>query len=112
VWTRWAGATLLLLSHVPAAGQERAIEDLKHVAESRRVVRVEYCRGAYAVALGDGGIRAFREYDLAFKLDTSARGPEPGRPALVPTGRVGDRAFAVFASLEELRTTVRAACRD
>jgi hypothetical protein len=39
-------------------------------------------------------------------------GPPPAKPALVPTGRAGDRAFVVFADLEELRQTLKAACRE
>jgi hypothetical protein len=53
-----------------------------------------------------------RNTTLAFKTDSSPNGPKPAKPALVPTGRVGDRAFVVFADLEELRRTLKGACRD
>src|SRR3989475_5002091 len=65
-------------------------------------------RGGYDVSLGGGSARKFKEYDLAFKIDSSANGPDPTRPALVATGRVGDRAFVVFADLEELRSALKA----
>jgi hypothetical protein len=68
--------------------------------------------GRYDVSLRDGGRREFKEYDLAFKIDTSPNGPTPSRPALVPTGRVGDRAVAVFAGLDELKRVLKEACRD
>jgi hypothetical protein len=32
--------------------------------------------------------------------------------ALVPTGRVGDRAFVVFADLDELRRSLKVGCRE
>jgi hypothetical protein len=85
---------------------------LKVLPERQRVRAVSYCRGAYAVALGDGSVRTFKEYDLAFKIDSSDHGPAPGAPALVLTGRVGDRAFVVFANLDQLHTAVRAECRS
>jgi hypothetical protein len=106
-------ALLIVASHVaPAAAQERPIADLKNVPPAQQVRSVEYCRTRYHVPLGDGTARSFGEYDLAFKVDSGASGPKVGQPALVPTGRVGDRAFVVFADLEELRRTVQVRCRD
>jgi hypothetical protein len=102
----------LLTTCVHALGQERTPPNLRDLAERQRVMTISYCRGAYDVALGDGSVRTFKEYDLAFKVDSSGNGPSPAKPALVPTGRVGDRAFVVFAKLEELRAAVKAQCRD
>ena len=91
----------------PAA---RAPENLKDLSPGRTVKSVTYCRGEYEVSLGDGSVRRFKEYDLAFKTDTSPSGPTAARPALVPTGRVGDRAFVIFADLDELRHMPKAFC--
>jgi hypothetical protein len=41
---------------------------------------------------------------------TSALGPPTGRPVLVPTGRVGDRALVVFAEPKELATFIHVTC--
>ena len=71
---------------------------------------VSYCRGIYMVALKDGSARTFKEYDLAFKTDTGPSGPAKGTPALVPTGRVGDRAFLVFSALDELKDALTTRC--
>jgi len=103
---------LVLLSFTPARAQDRPLANLKDVPRGQQVTGVGYCRGQYDVTLGDGSARTFKEYHLAFKIDSSANGPRPAHPALVPTGRVGDRAFVVFADLDELRGTVQAACRD
>lgn len=105
-------ALVSLLVSVHAFAQERSVPDLKDVPDQQRVTAVKYCRGAYEVALGDGGVRTFKEYDLSFKVDSSANGPSPAKPALVPTGRVGDRAMVVFAVVEELRAGVKAECRN
>jgi hypothetical protein len=110
---RIAGVALvMLLMTVDGFGQDRPVQNLRDLPERQRVKAVSYCRGAYDVALGDGSVRSFKEYDLAFKLDSSDHGPGPATPALVPTGRVGDRAFVVFANLDQLRTAVRAECRN
>jgi hypothetical protein len=114
VLTLDGSASLMVpLASSDALAQERTAPNLKDLPPRQRVMVISYCRGAYDVALADGSARTFKEYDLAFKIDSSANGPNPARPALVvPTGRVGDRAFVVFADLEELRTALRAGCRD
>jgi hypothetical protein len=106
------GALVMVLTSAHAFGQERTIQNLKDVPQRQRVEAVTYCRGAYHVTLGDGSVLAFKQYDLAFKIDTSTNGPDLTKPVLVPTGRVGDRAFVVFATLDELRTAIRAECRS
>ena len=103
---------LVLLSIGPVSGQDPALSDLKNASPGHQVVSVRFCRGEYDVALGDGTSRRFREFDLAFKTDDTERGPQPTKPVLVPTGRMGDRAFVVFAGLAELRATVQAQCRE
>jgi hypothetical protein len=84
-----------------AAGREPP--DLKTLAPGQQVSSVRYCRGVWEVGLKDGTVRSFKEFDLGFKTDTSPRGPDAAVPALVPTGRVGDRAFVIFAGLDELK---------
>ena len=110
--TRLAGAVVIVLvSSAAAVAQSRPVASLKVLPPGQQVTNVTYCRGEYDVSLGDGGARRLKQYDLAFKTDSSPSGP-PAKPALVPTGRAGDRAFVVFADLEELRQTLKAACRE
>jgi len=107
-------AVLSIASASPLHAQElapgRAPENLKDLSAGRTVNSITYWRGLYEVSLGDGSIRRFKEYDLAFKTDASPSGPPAAKPALVPTGRVGDRAFVVFADLDELRRMPKASC--
>lgn len=96
----------------PALGQQaRPVPDLKTLATSQRVTAVTHCRGQYDVALADGSVRVFKEYDLSFKTDSGPNGPSPAAPAFVPTGRIGDRALVVLAETGELRRLVRG-CTD
>jgi cytochrome c len=108
---RLAGVVVLIWSAV-AAGQSRDRPSLKDLPPQQRVTAVTFCRGAYDVTLADGSARTYNEYDLALKIDSSPNGPTQAKPALVPTGRVGDRAFLVFATLEELRTGLKPGCRE
>jgi len=103
---------LVLAASIGASAQppERGPADLKALPSDRQVTSVAYCNGAYWLALKDGTARTFKEYDLAFKIDTGAAGPAKGRPALVATGRVGDRAFLVFSELDELKDALTTRC--
>lgn len=86
--TRFIGTALVvLLSGVTALGQERAVANLRDLPTRQQVTNVSFCRGEYDVSIGDGSARRLKEYS-----------------------GLGDRAFVVFADLEEL--TVKAACRD
>lgn len=76
----------------------------------QQVTALRFCRGVYEVALKDGSVRSFMEIDLGFKTDSSDKGPHAATPALVPTGRVGDRAFVIFAGLDELRGWLKKGC--
>ena len=105
-------AAMILLFSVQAFAQDHPVPNLKELSPGQRVTDVRYCRGQYDVSLGDGSSRKFKEYDLAFKIDSSPNGPKPVKPALVPTGRVGDRAFVVFADIVELRGALKMDCRD
>jgi len=106
-------AALASLAAAPVVAQPaQPVPNLRNAPPGQHVTGVTYCRGEWDVALGDGTTRRFKEYDLALKIDTTANGPSPARPALTPSGRMGDRAFVVFADLEELRRLPKIACRD
>ena len=109
---RYVLAPALIIAFVGVAGAQerpapRPTPDLKQAPAGQRISAIQYCRGRYDVVLDGGERRAFREYDLSFKIDTSDHGPARGAAALVPAGRVGDRAIVVFASVEELTRGVR-----
>jgi cytochrome c len=100
----------LALALSGSAEAQRETTDLKTLPPSQQVASLRYCRGAYDVRLKDGSVRSFKEYDLGFKTDTSDKGPAITTPVLVPTGRVGDRAFVIFAGLDELKAGLKKEC--
>ena len=100
----------LALGAAPALAQSTGPRGPARLPAARQVTAVAYCAGLYRVRLADGVEREFKEYDLSFKTDTTALGPPAGKPALVPAGRLGDRAIVVFGRLEEMRTLVRPRC--
>jgi hypothetical protein len=102
---RIAGVALvMLLMTVGGFGQDRPIQNLRDLPERQRVKAVSYCRGATMCRSAMAVCGRSRSMTLAFKVDSSDNGPGPATPALVPTGRVGDRAVVVFANLDQLRS--------
>ena len=101
---------VVLLMPAAAAAQLAPPTDLKLAPPSQQVTGIGYCRGEYELTFRDGLARRFPEYNLSFKTDASAHGPRPQVPVLVPAGRVGDRAFVVFAGLDELKAAPRNSC--
>jgi cytochrome c len=91
------------------AGDRADAANLRQLTPDQRVTSITHCRGAYRVALGNGTVLTFEEYNLAIKTDTGADGPAPGAPAIVPQRGGIDRVFVVFASVEELGRSVRKA---
>jgi hypothetical protein len=93
-----------------AAAQQPAMEDLRQAPADRRVKAGGYCGGQYTIGFVDGSSRKLGERDVRFATDSSPLGPVAGRPVLVPTGRVGDRALVVFAGPGEMTAMIRASC--
>ena len=93
-----------------AAAQQPAMEDLRQAPPERQVKTVGYCRGQYTVGFADGSSRKFGERDVWFATDSSPLGPVAGRPVLVATGRVGDRALVVFVGHREMTAMIRVGC--
>ena len=91
-----------------AAAQQPTMEDLRQAPPDRQVKAVGYCGGQYMIGFVDGSSRKFGERDVRFATDSSPLGPVAGRPVLVPSGRVGDRALVVFVG--EMTAMLRASC--
>lgn len=100
----------------PAAGQHGGMMSqdepagLKEVGPDGRVRAIRYCRDTYHVTTGAGKTFAFWEFNLRFKTDSGADGPVPGQPVLIRAGMMGDRAFVVFSSAEEMTAFIKSAC--
>ncbi|HET9491111.1 MAG TPA: hypothetical protein VFR64_15325 [Methylomirabilota bacterium] len=71
---------------------------------------IRYCGDGYHVTTEDGRTVPFWELNLRLKTDSSAQGPAPGRPVLLPAGMQGDRASLLFASPQEISRAVEASC--
>ncbi len=93
-----------------AGAHEGRIVDLKKVPADHQVEGVNYCKGTYRLKLKDGSTTDFTEFDLRFKTDSGPTGPNPGAPVLIPAGMAGDRAFLIFADLDEMKTALTKAC--
>lgn len=87
------------------------LADLRRdVGPNNRIASIRYCADTYTVAVEAGEAHQFWEFNLRFKTDSSARGPEPGHPVLIPGGMMGDRAFVIFADPAEISTSIENRC--
>ncbi|MGH6679806.1 MAG: hypothetical protein ACREDL_12960 [Bradyrhizobium sp.] len=80
--------------------------NLKAVGPQGQVIAICQRRNNFEVTTADGRTTVFRESDLRFKVDSSARGPAAGRAVILPGGMMGDRAIAFFASPSEIGTFI------
>jgi cytochrome c len=90
-----------------AGGQEK---DLKTGALAEQVRAISNCEDTYRIITGDGRSRDWWEHNLRFKTDSSDRGPEKGKPVILPAGMMGDRSTVIFAEPGEISGFVRARC--
>ena len=70
---------------------------LKEQPPERTVEAVRYCEGQYFVTTAMGDVLEFPEFNFRIKTDCGERGPPKGKPALLPAGMIGDRAFLIFS---------------
>ena len=106
-------AYLKAVSEGKAAGGGSAapsLPDLKQADPGQRVSAIRHCGDSYYVTLGNGETTPFWEFNLRFKTDSSARGPDKGHPVLVGAGMGGDRAQVVFAEPAEMSADIRSRC--
>jgi cytochrome c len=84
--------------------------DLKSQSEARQVRAIQFCGDTYRVTTADGRTAEFWERNLRFETDSSARGPKPDIPTIMPAGMLGDRATVIFFRPEEIDDLVKRAC--
>jgi cytochrome c len=82
----------------------------EEIEANSRVKAIRYCGDTYHVTTEAGKTHPFWEFNLRFKTDSSRDGPAPGRPALIPSGMMGDRAFVVFANPRKFNRFIEAKC--
>jgi len=86
------------------------VPNLKTLPPSSQVTVINYCPDTYSVTTADGETAQYWERNLRFKTDSSEEGPQPGAPAILPAGMMGDRASVIFASPEEFGEFITRAC--
>ena len=94
----------------PQVAQQPASMNLKAVEPARQVTAIRYCGDTYRVTTKVGEKVPFWEFNLRFKTDSSENGPPKGHPVLLRAGMMGDRAFVIFASPEEISTFIEVQC--
>jgi cytochrome c len=93
-------------------GMAPQFQDLKKAGPDRQVQAVTYCRDTYRVRTLDGRETAFWEANLRFKTDSADTGPEKGKPVILPSGMMGDRASVFFAAPEEIGSFIKRQCDE
>lgn len=88
----------------------RAKMDLKKADAKMQVVSVEYCGDTYIVKTAAGRTHKFWEFNLRLQTDSSKYGPPKGKPVIVGTGMMGDRAAVVFSAPREISSFIKESC--
>jgi len=94
----------------PAARQAPALPDLKKAPAAALIAAIRHCGDTYFVTNGRNETRPFWEFNLRFKTDSTASGPEPSKPVMVSQGMQGDRAQIVFSSPREISAFIKEGC--
>ncbi len=85
--------------------------DLKNAKPEMQVDALEYCGDTYIVRMVAGETFKLWEFNVRLQTDSSKYGPPKGRPVIVATGMMGDRAAVIFASPSEITPFVKQLCR-
>ena len=91
-------------------GMSGNVPSLKQLQPKQQVTAIRYCGDTYNVTTANGDTIPFWERNLRFKTDSSADGPEKGKPALLPAGMMGDRASVIFAEPSEISALIESKC--
>jgi cytochrome c len=76
--------------------------DLKTADTESVVTSLTHCGDTYTLKTASGETHKIWEFNLRIKTDSSARGPERGKPVITGAGMRGDRANIVFATPDEI----------
>ena len=87
------------------------LPDLKAVGPDQQIVAARHCEDTYELTTAAGETLAFWELNLRLKTDSSETGPPAGRPVLVSSGMLGDRASLVFAAPAEISPFIEEKCQ-
>jgi hypothetical protein len=88
-------------------GSAPQFQNLKEGGPEHQVVAIHYHQDTYKVTTADGRSTDFWEANLRFKIDSGNTGPLGGKPVILPTGMMGDRASIFFASPAEISVLIK-----
>ena len=94
----------------PGTAAQPLHADLKKAPGEGTVASITHCKDTYTIKTADGKVNKVWEFNLRFKTDSSERGPQPGKPAIVGAGMQGDRASVVFASPGDISRFITEGC--
>jgi cytochrome c len=106
--------------HAPAPSQKeggmgmmmgRNKMDLNNAGPKMQVISLEYCGDTYIVKTAAGATYKFWEFNLRLQTDSSKSGPPKGKPVIVGTGMMGDRAAVIFTAPREISSFIKESCR-
>jgi cytochrome c len=108
---KFAMLTAFLIAAAAAVGaHDTTPSDLKKLPGDHQVQTVSFCKGVYSITLVDGSSYQFPEFNLRFKTDSSANGPKPLAPVILPSGMSGDRVFLIFSGPAEISALIKLQC--
>ncbi|MBI3530218.1 MAG: cytochrome c family protein [Betaproteobacteria bacterium] len=84
--------------------------DLKNTDPKMQVVSLEYCGDTYIVKTATEQTYKFWEFNLRLQTDSSKYGPLKGKPIIVGTGMMGDRAAVIFTAPREISSFIKESC--
>ncbi len=76
----------------------------------QRIASIRHCADSYFIRTEDGTERPHWEKNVRLKIDSTETGPPQGVPVVLPTGRMGDRIYVIFRSVDDLRALVSEGC--
>jgi len=85
-------------------------KDLKNTSPKMQVSSIGYCGDTYTVKTAAGETYKFWEFNLRLQTDSSKFGPPKGKPVIVGTGMMGDRAAIIFTSPDEISSFIKKSC--
>lgn len=77
---------------------------------AQRVASIRHCGDSYFIRTEDGTERPHWEKNVRLKIDSTETGPPQGVPVVLGTGRMGDRIYVIFRSVDDLRALVAEGC--
>ena len=87
-----------------------APEPIGEPAPEDTVTALRHCGDSFFITTADGRETPYWEKNVRIKVDSTETGPPPGVPVLRETGRMGDRIYLLFRSLDDMKAWLTEDC--